>query len=402
MDTGMSFIEARPTRVPQQELVDAALSLRPLLRKNMPEADAQRRIPESTIKALHDAGLWKAQTPRRFGGHEVPLATKMEISAALGMGCGSTSWVFFIITICAWLASLHTDRAQRDIWGENPDARVCGVLPPWATTKKVTGGYEVTGKWAFSSGCYHADWAVLGIPLVDAQGNKFDDGLALIPMKDIAIEDTWHMAGMRATGSNTLVVGQAFIPDYRVLRMSHAIEGNYNTEHRHEVCYQTSLFPQLAIELAGPQLGLGRAALEYVTEKAGGRGVTYTKYEKQSHSVLHQAGIAEAAMMIDGAGLHTQRAVSDIWGAAERGEKLNYLSRARVRADTGWSVRLVQQAFDKLLTLHGTSAFATSNPLQQWWRDSQVAGRHAVADSLMSLEIYGGGLLGAEPISPLV
>ena len=107
-------------------------------------------------------------------------------------------------------------------------------------------------------------------------------------------------------------------------------------------------------------------------------------------------------MMIDGAGLHTQRAVSDIWGAAERGEKLNYLSRARVRADTGWSVRLVQQAFDKLLTLHGTSAFATSNPLQQWWRDSQVAGRHAVADSLMSLEIYGGGLLGAEPISPLV
>ena len=107
-------------------------------------------------------------------------------------------------------------------------------------------------------------------------------------------------------------------------------------------------------------------------------------------------------MLVDGAGLHCQRAVSDIWRAAERGEAMPYLSRARVRADTGWSVRQVSQAFDKLMSLHGTSAFASASPLQQWWRDSQVASRHAVADSLMSLEIYGGGLLGAEPISPLV
>ena len=73
-----------------------------------------------------------------------------------------------------------------------------------------------------------------------------------------------------------------------------------------------------------------------------------------------------------------------------------------MRADTGWSVRLIHQAFDKLLSLHGTSAFASANPLQQWWRDSQVAGRHAVADSLMNMEVYGGALLGTEPITPLI
>ena len=103
----MNLIESRPAHVPQQELVEAALALRPLLRKNMAETDALRRLPEANVAALQDAGLWKVQTPRRFGGHEVPLATKMEIAAALGTGCGSTSWVFFIINICAWLASLH-------------------------------------------------------------------------------------------------------------------------------------------------------------------------------------------------------------------------------------------------------------------------------------------------------
>ena len=95
----MSLIESRPSRVPQQQLVEAALSLRPMLRKAMPETDAARRLPDSVVAAMQDAGLWKVQTPRRFGGHEVPLATKMEISAALAMGCGSTSWVFFIINI---------------------------------------------------------------------------------------------------------------------------------------------------------------------------------------------------------------------------------------------------------------------------------------------------------------
>lgn len=398
----MNVIESRPRVVPQQELVEAALALRPVLRKNMAEADTLRRLPESTVSAMQAAGLWKVQTPKRFGGHEASLATKMEISAALGMGCGSTSWVFFIINICHWLAALHTDRAQKDIWGDNPDARVCGVLPPWSTSKKVKGGYEVTGKWAFSSGCHHADWAVLGIPMVDDQGNRLDDALALIPMKDIRIEDTWHMAGMRATGSNTLVVEKAYVPDYRVLPMSRAIAGQYNTEHKDEVCYRTSLFPQLGIELAGPQLGLGRAALDYVIEKSGSRAVTYTKYEKQTQSVTHHQGIAEAAMLIDGAGLHCQRAVSDIWQAALRGEKLDHLARARVRADTGWSVRQVSQAFDKLMSLHGTSAFASASPLQQWWRDSQVAARHAVAEPLINMEIYGGALLGQPSITPLV
>jgi alkylation response protein AidB-like acyl-CoA dehydrogenase len=396
------LIAARPLQLPQQDIVDAALALRPLLEKNAAEAENIRRLPEENVHALQQAGLWKVQTPRRFGGLEAPLATKIEATAALAMGCPSTAWVFFILNICHWAASLYCDRAQREVWGGNRDARVCGVLPPWSKTKKVAGGLEVTGKWAFASGCAHADWAVLGIPVVDRDGSPVDEGLAVIPRTQWTIEDTWHVAGLRGTGSNTIVANEVFVPDHRILSMSRAIQGDYATEHTDEVCYRTSLFPQFAIELAGVQLGIGRAALQYVLDKASVRGVTYTKYAKQTQSVGHHLGVAEAAMLVDGAGLHAHRAVDDIWSAAERGVKMDYLARARVRADTGWAVRQTLQALDKLLTLHGTSALAEFNPLQRWWRDANIGGRHAVADQMLNLEVYGGALLGAEPITPLV
>jgi alkylation response protein AidB-like acyl-CoA dehydrogenase len=395
-------LAARPAGLPREDLIEAAAALRPVLEKNAAQVEKDRTLTTAVVDALEAAGLWKVQTPKRFGGHEAPLAAKLECTAALSEGCPSTGWVFFILNICHWLASLYSDKAQREVWGDNPAARVCGVLPPWSKTKAVAGGLEVTGKWAFASGCAHADWAALGVPVVDRDGKPIDEGLALIPRKEWSIEDTWHVAGMRGTGSNSIVVNQVFVPQHRILSMSRAIQGDYASEHKDEVCYRTSLFPQLAIELVGAQLGIGRAALQYVIDKAAVRGVTYTKYEKQTQSVAHHLGIAEAAMLVDGASLHSHRAVNDIWSAAERGEKMDYLARARVRADTGWAIRQTLTALDKLLTLHGTSALAEFNPLQRWWRDANIAGRHAVADPQLNLEVYGGAVLGADPITPLV
>jgi alkylation response protein AidB-like acyl-CoA dehydrogenase len=107
--------------------------------------------------------------------------------------------------------------------------------------------------------------------------------------------------------------------------------------------------------------------------------------------------------MIDTATLHVQRAVSDIWRAAEAGTKMDYAARARTRADTGWAIHNVRGAIDKLIDAHGTSSFAEVNPLQRIWRDSNIAARHAVADRLVNLELYGKSLLGVdERITPLV
>jgi alkylation response protein AidB-like acyl-CoA dehydrogenase len=183
--------------------------------------------------------------------------------------------------------------------------------------------------------------------------------------------------------------------------MSH----EYPTEYTDEALYRSSFIPLLTILLAGPQLGLGRAALRYVMEKAPKRGITYTKFERQVDSTAFQLQIARAATMIDTAHLHAFRAAADIDNAAGDGQDLSYLGRTRVRADTAYAITQITQAIDALLSDHGASSFADVSPLQRIWRDSNTAARHAVADPLVNQEVYGKALLGIpyeENITPLI
>jgi alkylation response protein AidB-like acyl-CoA dehydrogenase len=126
-------------------------------------------------------------------------------------------------------------------------------------------------------------------------------------------------------------------------------------------------------------------------------------FEKQTDSVAFQMQISRAASLIDSAHLVVARAAADIDAAAAAGEKLPYLTRARVRADTAYSIGLIREAIDLLMTAHGAGAFADISPLQRIWRDSNTAGRHAVVSPLVCQEVYGKALLGVEEqITPLV
>ena len=389
----MTGIEASP--------LERAAALKPLLARNAPQCDASRRVPEENIAALAEAGLFKLQAPRRFGGLETSVGTFLEVGAELGEACGSTAWVVALTNSCHWMAGLFCEQAQRDVYGADPNVRICGVLAPTATVRTVDGGLRVSGRWVYASGCLHAQWAILGVPPVDSRMQ----GLALIPMSELDIEDTWQVAGMRGTGSNTLVADDVFVPDHRILPVPPAINNEYATEHTDEVLYRASFVPVLALLLAAPQLGMVRGALKLVIEKAPVRAVAYTVFARQVDSVAFQLQIAEAAMLIDTAALHIRRAADDIDGAAAAGVKLDYLTRARVRADTGWAVRNAQKAMDLVISANGASSFAEASALQRLWRDSNTAARHAVVMPAVNLELYGKALLGIgweDNITPLI
>jgi alkylation response protein AidB-like acyl-CoA dehydrogenase len=239
---------------------------------------------------------------------------------------------------------------------------------------------------------------------VNAAGETVDQGLAMIPMAELTREDTWFVAGMKATGSIALHAKDVFVPDYRVLSVPRAIEGDYPTEMKdQEPFYRSPFVAILAIILVGPILGLGRAALEFVRQKAASRTIAYTFFEKQSASVAFQLQIAEAALMIDTAHFHAYRAAEDVDEAAARGVYPDMLTRARVRADTGYVVEKITQAIDKLLFAHGSAGFADASPLQRIWRDAAVASRHAVCLPPIGYELFGKALLGVEnTITPLI
>ena len=331
------------------------------------------------------------------------MRTMLDVSAALGEADGGTAWVATLLNVCAWMTGTFPQQAQDDVWGEDPDALVCGVLAPTAETRKVEGGHQVSGRWYYNSGSWHATWAILGIPLTDESGEVVDQALALIPRRELEYEETWFVAGMRSTGSNCMIAKDVFVPDHRIVSVPPAIEGHYATEHTDEALYQSAFVPILALVLAGPQLGMGRAALQMVREKAAKKPISYTFYTAQADSVAFQLQLAEAAMLIDTAHLHAYRAAADIDEAAARGEYPDFLTRARVRADTGWVIDHIVRAINILLSAHGAASFADVNPLQRLWRDSSVAARHAVVLPVVGYEVYGKALLGREDhITPLV
>ncbi len=386
------------------ELVARAEGLHDIVAEDAVAADRDRRLTDRVADAITEAGLLHLMAPRRLGGYQTDVLTLVEVTRVLGRACSSAGWVAGILNAGAWLTGILPEQAQRDVWGENPRARVCGVLAPTAEVEHVDGGILVSGEWGWASGSLHCDWAIAGAPIGPPaeEGSDFEHGLILLPMSDVTIKDTWYVAGMRGTGSNTLVVDKAFVPDHRIQSMPKALKGEYRTEHHDEALYRASLPGVLMLAAVGPHVGMAQAAFDYVLEKAPKRQVSSTNYT-QKDSVSFQLGLAEAAARIDTALLHAHRAARDVDAAAAAGGLPDPLIRTRVRMDSGWVASQCREAIDGLMTAHGSSGFADFSPLARIWRDQETSSRHAILQVEVAKEIYGKALLGVtETVSKLV
>ncbi|NMO03660.1 oxidoreductase [Gordonia sp. TBRC 11910] len=384
-------------------IVDRVRELQPLLRANSAQGEQQRRVVDESFRALEQVGAFKLLQPKRYGGYESSMRTLVDVSAAVGEADGGTAWVVSLLNSGAWLAGCFPTRAQDEVWGDAPDALVSGVFSPLVESMKVDGGFRISGRWYYNSGSLHADWSVLSIPVTDDAGAVVDQAMALVPRRELDLEETWFVAGMRASGSNCLIADGVFVPEHRLMSVPEALEGIVPTEHDDETLYHSPLGPLFTVGMVGPQLGLGRAALALVKENVTKRSVAHTIYGRAADSVAVQLQLAQAAMMIDTAHFHAHRVTDDIDSATARGEQLDFSARARIRADIGWAIEHVVKAIDTLLYVHGAGSFAESSPLQRIWRDSEVAGRHAGILPMVCYEIYGKSLVDSDiRITPVI
>lgn len=384
-------------------LVARAAELVPVLQANANRTEDDRRVAEENIKAIEDAGLFKIMQPRRYGGLETDFRTKLEVTRELARGCGSTAWTTSLINVCAWFAGMWNEQAQDDLWKQNPGNRIAGVLAPTGTAEPADGGYRVTGRWEWCTGCLHAQWALLGIPITDDNGQLSDQGFILVPMSELTIEDTWFVTGMRGTGSNTVVADKVFVPAHRYVSAFKLLSGSNDNPHTGEALYRAPFMPGGTIILAGPQLGLARAALDLVIDKAAKRGIAYTSYDVQRDAPAVQLAVAKAASLADTAELLAYRAAAEVDEAARQNEFPGYPARAKTRMDTVQAIVSAREAIRELISAHGASSFAETNPLQRIWRDSEVASRHAIANAGIGAEVYGRALLGfTNGVTPLI
>lgn len=383
-----------PSELVDADLVERAAGLRPLLESNAARCEAERRIVDENLDALEDAELFDVILPKRNGGHGASIATELAVAAELAKGCGSTSWVQTIFSVTTWSASLLPEQAQADIFGGDERPRICGSIMPNGTATPVDGGFRVSGEWAFASGCLHANWATGGALVAGDERGAGLPVVAYIPMDALAIRDTWHVAGMRGTGSNTVVAEDVFVPDHRMGRPELLLAPNTAGT---EASDRWPIGSILALILLGPVLGMAEAALEVVTANAPKRAISYTSYGRQIDSAVVLRNVGEAALELDTARLHVFRAAADV-DAAGAGRELDELGRARLRGACGYVNGVVRTAVDRLVNIGGASSFADASPLQRIWRDVNLASRHAFLATEPSLELYGRTMFGLDGI----
>ena len=187
-------------------LVARAAALRPLLAEHAARTESERQVVPEVMDALESAGLFDVVVPRRIGGHGATMATQLAVAAELGRACPSTAWVQQILNVTTWGAARSTGGAElfrND--GAGRRTRFAGVIAPTGTARPSAKGYVVSGQWAFASGSFHASWFTGGVLVQDEVGKLVGVGMALMPFTDLRIDDTWFVAGMCGTASNTVV-----------------------------------------------------------------------------------------------------------------------------------------------------------------------------------------------------
>lgn len=376
------------------ELTTAAEKLVPILAGQAEESERLRRVSDGAARALREAGMFRLSTPRAFGGYGAGVRTSMETTAELARGDGSAAWIAMVFTGGGLIASMMNDCARNDIWGGDRDVAVACTLTPSGTgVTDQDGSLVVSGRWGWGSGIDHAGWAILAVA---PQAGDLPPQIVLVPVGDLTVEDTWHVAGMAGTGSNTLVADQLTVPPHRVLNMGAILAGEYATSHDGEPGLAVAVASMLALTVVGPMLGMARAALELTLNTAGRKPMSLTTYGRLADSPSVQLAVADAASLIDTAYLHAYRAADDLDRAADEGRQLTVAERARVRMDTAVAAIRTREAVDRLVSVNGAGTFALANPLQRIWRNLGTASRHGVVNPDLGREIYGRSLLGIE------
>ena len=385
-------------------LVARARALQPLLRANADRTAAERRIPAENLAAMEQAGLFRLLVPRAFGGYESSIRTYVDVVAELARGCSSSAWIAFIDDATDWLVAQYPQAVQAEVYANGPDTRIGGIFETSGVrTQAAEGGIIVNGSWGFGSGSHHAQWAALGLPLPGQPPGPMGEGLALVPIGELKIKDTWHVAGMQGTGSDTLIAENLFVPARRIMPNGPAFSGHY-PPHVAGTVFRAPFVPTVILMAAPPILGMAQGALDLTLERlAKGKKISYTAYADTRLAPSTQILIAQAATLVNTAFLLVRHWADRLDEAALKNQDFDYLTRAQVRMDVGYAVKLAREAVDALLNAQSASAFALSNPLQRIWRDLSTASRHAILSPEIATEIYGKALLGVEnTITPLV
>ncbi|THA31641.1 flavin-dependent monooxygenase [Streptomyces sp. A1277] len=377
------------------EVLESVRALLPAIEKRAVTTDEERRIPQATVRELTDAGVFRMLQPARYGGLESDPADFYQVVRAISAVCCSTGWVASVLGVHPWQLGLFPKQAQEDVWGEDRDTRISSSYAPVGRLTPVDGGYELTGRWSFSSGCEHASWALLGALVVGAQGRPVDFLTVLVPRRDYRIEDMWDVVGLRGTASNDIIVESAFVPAHRVLR-------NYEQARLKVPGQQVNPGPLYRLPfgaiftsaITAPVIGAVSGGYASYVQRMKERVRLSLGGGRFTEDPFAQVAIARAASDIDATVLQMDRNLRELSELAAAGREIPMELRLRTRRDQVRGTERAVAAIDLLFKTAGGNALRRGNPVERAWRDAHAGSVHVANDVERALAMYGRGAFG--------
>ncbi|HEU0156560.1 MAG TPA: hypothetical protein VFQ82_10860, partial [Stellaceae bacterium] len=345
------------------------------------------------IAEYRAAGILRILQPRRFGGMQGRFSLFSRIVEELTYGCASSAWVYAVLAEHQWIIAQYPEAAQVDVWGEDPEAVAASSLAPRAAAKRVTGGWRLSGRFPFSSGCDHAQWAILGA-FLGPMGDPAHIAYLLVPLAETEIVDDWHSLGLAGTGSKSLVLDRVFVPEHRHVMVADLFAGTPPGALVHPD-YPVLRAPRgflVSYSLPPVAVALGRRALDIACTQLAGRVSRGVSRLADSEAV--QMALGEAAVAIDTATmlLHSGREAST--AAVHSGRKITPAEALRARRDMVFAQHLVGSALDRLCELDGARWVYDGDALGAVRRDVMTILTHHAASRQAAMAPYGKMLLG--------
>lgn len=373
--------------------LDAARKLAPLVRASADETDANRELPKPVFHALADAGMYLMAVPRAVGGLEIDFPTYVQVIEELGKADASTAWtVSQGANFSTYSARMPRDVA-RAIWIDTPRSVVSNTPGATAQAVVVPGGYRVTGRQGFSTGCRHASWIAAHAQVIENGVVRSKDGkpearYCLVPVGEVELLDTWHTRGMRGTGTHAFAVNDVFVPAERTVLTYGAPLVSDGPR------YKIPLTLGFAAGDGMVALGLARSCINAFFDVAGSKTPRNVQGLLRDQPITQFAvGQAEAALRSGRAFL--MEAVCDIWHEATSTEAatLSRERRAVLRLAATHAIRLAAQIVESLYTACGATTVFDGHLIQRHFQDMHVITQHTQG-RLAHYELVGQHWLG--------
>ncbi len=380
-------------------VIERAERLAALVGAEAEQAERERRLTEPVMSAAADSGLFSMVVPESYGGEGAGLRDLLDTTRTIATGCPASAWTLSFFVLHNWLLTRFSEELQSEVFGPKGYGLVPAPLAPTGQLQRVDGGWEVSGRWEWATGVNHADWVI--VHGLEVRDDAFAPRFAVLPIGDVEVDDVWHTSGMRATGSNTVRVDGAFVPDHRTLPSEELLEDRPAATGNEMAALP--VMAVLALVAAAPALGAAQSAVELYAARIRERVLAYTLGDKAIDQPAAQVRLGHALAQVRAARASFDAAAGQLLDAVEdassQGGGVGLEVRMAVRLAAANTVRLSNEVISHVGDGAGASVYQLSSPLQRLQRDVEVLKGHVVFDWDRTTELAGRIELGL-PLRP--